>query len=105
MNATQSLGWTLRAIARLERAGDVRQSRLTETGHASWHRFSRHLGLRDFIGILHDDLAAAFPLPFDFERWPADPLTDLDEATAKSLLDQAAQPDNTDTLTFLRSAR
>jgi hypothetical protein len=104
MNASQSLGWTLRAIARLERTGDVRQRRLTETGLAHWRRFSRHPGLRDFIGILHEDLASAFPLPFDFTRWPADPLANLDEATAGQLVEQAARPDDSDTLTFLRSA-
>jgi hypothetical protein len=81
---------TLRSIARLEEA-KVREPRLTEPDHARWHRFRRKLGWRAFIEILHEDLAGAFPIPFDLARWPTSPLSSLTEAEAEQLIADAAR--------------
>lgn len=86
------LAATLRTIARLEVVG-LRAPRLTEPDHARWERFRRKLGWRAFIEILHEDLAGAFPVPFDVGRWPDNPLRDPDftETTAEQLLAEAAR--------------
>lgn len=99
------LFWTLRAIARLERAGGVRAPRLTEPDFAKWHRYRRKLGWADFIRLLHEDLAPTFPEPFDTTRWAHDPYADLgDDDHAGRLVREAAKPDDSDTQRFLRSA-
>lgn len=102
--ADHPLSWPLRAIARLERVGDVRPPRLTETGHEKWHRMRRKLGWRDLIALLFEDLADAFPLPFDPSAWDEGTFTELSEDEAEALVAAAAEPDATDTLTFLRQA-
>jgi hypothetical protein len=92
MNANL-LDTTLRSIARLEVARE-REPRLTEPDHARWHRFRRKLGWRAFIEILHEDLAGAFPVPFDLTRWPESPLpslAELTEAEAERLIADAAR--------------
>ncbi len=92
---------TLGAIARLEVA-DVRPTRLTEPEFAKWARFRRKLGWCDFIRLLHEDLAEAFPEPFDITRWGLDPFENLEEATAKALLDKAATPAKAQGPAFLK---
>ena len=104
MPAHLALPWTLRSIARLERADGVRAARLTEPDFEKWTRIRRNLGWRDFITLLHDDLAEAFPVPFDLRRWTAAPLGDLDDAAAEALVRGAATADDTDPHAFLRSA-
>src|SRR4051812_25836199 len=86
------LAATLRSIARLEAAGE-RPPRLTEPDHARWDRFRRKLGWRAFIEILHEDLAGAFPVPFDLTRWPENPLRDpsFTEPAAEQLVAEAAR--------------
>lgn len=81
---------TLRSIARLEVAG-VRDPRLTEPDHARWHRFRRKLGWRAFVELLHEDLAGAFPVPFDLTRWSESPLLDLTESEAEQLIADAVR--------------
>lgn len=93
----------LQSIARLERAG-VRPPRLTEPGHVSWLRIRRSLRWVDFIAILFQDLATAFPYPFDLARWEINPLRQLPEFVAQDLLAQAMMPDLSDPLVFLRNA-
>jgi hypothetical protein len=89
------LAATLSSIARLEVTGEprVREPRLTEPDHARWQRFRRNLGWRAFIEILHEDLAGAFPVPFDLTRWPDNPLQDRDltEDLAERLIADAAR--------------
>lgn len=85
----------------MERVGD-RPPRLTEPGHERWHRVRRKLGWVAFIELLHEDLATAFPTSFALERWSVSPTAGLDEAAAKALIDEAAQPDDADSATFLR---
>jgi hypothetical protein len=89
-------------IARLEAAG-VREHRLTEPDLVRWNRFRRKLGFRAFIELLHEDLATAFPYPFDLSRWSVDPLAELREADAEALLHDAARSIevSTDAATFL----
>lgn len=103
MTTSLPLRWTLREIARLERGG-FRPPRLTEPDHERWHRVRRKLGWTAFIELLHDDLAEAFPTSFALDLWSASPTAHLDETTAKSLIDEATQPDDADKLTFLRLA-
>ncbi len=98
------LFWTLRAIARLERVGDLRPARLSDPELARWHRYRRKLGWRDLIAILHEDLAGPFPVPFDLGRWDEDPLSDLTEEVAQGLISAARAEDERDTLTFLKDA-
>ncbi len=99
------LATTLRSIARLEAAG-VREPRLTEPDHARWHRFRRKLGWRAFIEIMHEDLAGAFPVPFDLARWPEDPRRSLTEEEAGAIVASAASAAeiHLDTTSFLREA-
>jgi hypothetical protein len=104
MSTHPCLSWTLRSIARIERAGGVRPPRLTEAGFAHWHRIRRRLEWRDFAALLHEDLAEAFPFPFDVRRWRADPFVELDSADAERLIREAAAPDDQDAHTFLRAA-
>lgn len=92
---------TLRAIARAERA-EFKPPRLTEPGHVHWHRVRRKLGWRDFIALLHEDLADAFPTAFAFERLAVNPVKGLDEAEAEALVREAAAPDDGDRMAFLR---
>lgn len=87
---------TLAAVARLEAAG-VKPARLTEPDFTRWHRFRRKLGWADFIDVLFEDLAGAFPVPFAlkvFER-PT-------EAEAEALIQAAAVPNTLEPLDFLR---
>lgn len=100
-NAAQLFRATLSAVARLEAAGD-KPARLTEPAFAKWHRFRRKLGWADFIRLLHEDLAEAFPEPFDVSRWGFDPFDGLEEATAEMLVKDAATPSDADKLEFLR---
>lgn len=104
MTDAQPLAWTLRAIARLERRGGVREPRLTEADHATWRQFRRRLGWADYVAILHEDLAGAFPLPFDLSRWEASPLEGLDDAAAEALIADALTPDARTSAEFLRDA-
>ena len=99
-----ALPWTLRAVARLERAGGVRGPRLTEPGFAKWHRIRRNLGWRDFAAVLHQDLAETFPLSFDVDSWRRDPFADLADDEAGALIDAAAAPEAGDAHAFLRAA-
>lgn len=99
-----ALPWTLRAIARLERAGGVRAPRLTEPSFETWHRIRRRLGWRDFVVLLHLDLAEAFPVPFDLSAWTTDPTENLTDAEAEQAVLAAAKPDDSDPHTFLRAA-
>lgn len=96
---TNTIRATLAAIARLE-AMDVRPARLTQPDLDKWNRLRRKLGWRDFIELLHLDLAAAFPVPFDLDRWPEPP--ELDETTAEALIREAATPSDRAPLEFLR---
>jgi hypothetical protein len=98
------LYWSLRSIARIERKGDLRPPRLTEPGMIKWNRMRRRLDSLDFIAILHEDLADAFPYPFDLSRWQADPLAGLDDATAEQLLTAALAEDTSAPHAFLRQA-
>lgn len=104
MTTTSALSWTLRSIARLERAAGVRAPRLTEPEFKTWHRFRRKLGWVDFIELLHEDLADAFPEPFDLTRWETDPLQQLDDAAALALIQGATAEDKADDSAFLRQA-
>lgn len=99
-----SLAWTLRSIARVERAGGIRPPRLTEPGFQHWARIRRHLGWKDFAALLHEDLAEAFPVPFDIRRWRTAPFAELTEAEAEELVRDAAGPDDADAHGFLRTA-
>ncbi len=96
--------WTLRSIARIERRGDLRPPRLTEPGLIRWNRMKRKLGFVDFIALLHEDLADAFPFPFDLARWGTRPLDMLDEHTAWSLIEAAVAEDNSAPQAFVRTA-
>jgi hypothetical protein len=84
------LNTTLRSIARLEVAKE-REPRLTEPDLARWHRFRRKLGWRAFVEILHEDLAIAFPVPFDLTLWAESPLSSLTESEAEQLIAEAAR--------------
>lgn len=99
--AQNPLTWTLREIARLERGG-LRPPRLTEPEHERWHRVRRKLGWVAFVELLHEDLAEAFPTAFALNRWATHPSTGLDDAAAKSLVDEAGHADEADALAFLR---
>lgn len=96
------LRWTLREIARMERDG-YKPQRLIEPHHELWHRVRRKLGWVAFIELLHEDLAAAFPTSFALERWSVPPTLGLEESAAKALIDEACQPDDADSLGFLRA--
>jgi hypothetical protein len=101
---THPLLWTLRSIARLERKGDLRAPRLTEPGFKKWERMRRKLDFVDLIALLHEDLADAFPYPFDLRRWTSDPLSGLDDESARGLIDQALAEDSATAQSFLRQA-
>lgn len=96
--------WTLRSIARIERRGDLRPPRLTEPGLTRWNRMKRKLGFVDFIALLHEDLADAFPFPFDLAKWGTRPLDTLDEETARSLVESAIAEDSSAPQAFVRTA-
>ncbi len=64
----------------------------------------RKLGWRDLIALLFEDLADAFPYPFDLASWGEDPRAGLQEGEAEALVLAAVEPDDADTLTFLRQA-
>jgi hypothetical protein len=98
------LAWTLRSIARLERDGKVRGPRLTEPGHERWQRIAGRLGMADFIALLHEDLAAAFPVPFDLDAWRTPPIPALTEERAAALVREALTEDATTPQGFLRGA-
>lgn len=99
-----ALPWTLRSIARLERAGGIRSPRLTEPSFEKWHRIRRHLGWRDFVALLHQDLAEAFPVPFNLAAWSVDPTAELSHDEAEQSIRTAIAPDDADAHTFLRAA-
>lgn len=103
MPPASALHWTLRSIARIERRGGLRSPRLTEPGHAKWHRMRRRLDWMDFIELLHEDLAAAFPHPFDLARFESSPLAGLTPKLAEDLVVEAAQLDEADSVSFLRT--
>ncbi len=100
------LTWTLRAIARMERDTNraLRRPRLTETGWSTWRRIAGRAGTGEFIRLLHDDLAGAFPTAFDLHRWSSDPLVGMSEADATALAESALVDEESDTVTFLRAA-
>jgi len=58
----------------------------------------------DLIALLHEDLAEAFPYPFDLSRWAAEPLADLDDEQAEALIQEALAEDDSSTQSFLRQA-
>lgn len=96
--------WTLRSIARIERRGGTRPPRLTEPGFERWERIRRKLGWKDFAALLHEDLADAFPLPFDLRGWADDPFATLSDDEAQRLIEVAAVPDSLDAAGFLKAA-
>ncbi len=104
MSAANPLTWTLRSIARIERPDGLRKPRLTEPGHVKWHRMRRRLDWIDFIELLHEDLATTFPWPYDLGRWQTSPISALTPRAAEELVGEAARPDDSDALTFLRAA-
>ena len=106
LDAPTALHWTLRAIARMERdtTRTLRRPRLTEADWSSWRRIAGRAGTAEFIRLLHDDLASAFPTAFDLQRWPSDPVAGLGEAEAIEIAESALAADNGDTLSFLRTA-
>lgn len=95
--------WSLRSIARLERRADLRPQRLTEPGLTKWHRMRRKLDYVDLIALLHEDLADAFPYPFDLTRWSSNPLANLDDTAARALIDAAVAEDGSSPQAFLRN--
>jgi hypothetical protein len=104
MSTEHPLLWTLRSIARIERKGDLRPARLTEPGLTKWNRMRRKLDFVDLIALLHEDLADAFPFPFALPRWAKNPLTGLDDAAARTLIDAALADDSSAPQVFLRNA-
>lgn len=105
MSSASPLIWTLRSIARIERRGDLRRgARLTEPGHEKWHRMRRRLDWADFVELLHEDLASAFPSPFNLMRWDNPPLAALTPKLAEDLVTAAARADDCDPVAFIRDA-
>lgn len=104
MSTEHPLLWTLRSIARIERKGDLRPARLTEPGLTKWNRMRRKLDFVDLIALLHEDLTDAFPYPFDLTRWTSNPLTGLDDAAARTLIDASLADDSSPPQVFLRNA-
>lgn len=102
--ADHPLLWTLRSIVRIERKGDLRPPRLTEPGLPKWERVRRKLDHVDLIALLHEDLADAFPYPFDLDRWSENPLDGLDDAAAADLIAAALKEDAATPQSFLRQA-
>jgi hypothetical protein len=98
------LFWSLRAIARMERRGDIRGPRLTELGHERWHRVAGALGYVDFIRLLHEDLAVAFPIGFDLAAWSGSPWAGIDDERARAWVTEASQVDTQSPQSFLRQA-
>jgi hypothetical protein len=104
MSTDHPILWTLRSIARIERKRDLRPPRLTEPGFTRWNRVRRKLDFVDLIALLHEDLADAFPYPFDLPRWTTNPLAGLDDAAARALIDAALADDSSPPQVFLRNA-
>ena len=104
MSVHPALPWTLQSIARLERSGGVRSPRLTEPSFEKWKRIRRHLGWRDFVTLLHQDLAEAFPVPFNFAGWSGDPTSDLTHEEAEEAIRASLVVDDFDAHRFLRAA-
>lgn len=105
MSSASPLFWTLRSIARIERRGDLKRgARLTEPGHEKWHRMRRRLDWADFVELLHEDLASAFPHPFNLMQWDNPPLAGLTPKLAEDLVTDAARADESDPLAFIRDA-
>lgn len=102
--AEHPLLWTLRSLVRIERKGDLRPARLTEPGLVKWNRVRRKLDFVDLIALLHEDLADAFPYPFDLSRWEDNPLDDLDNEGAQRLVEDALKEDAANPQSFLRQA-
>ena len=80
----------------------MRPPRLTEPDFERWQRVRRKLGWVAFIELLHEDLADAFPTSFALDSWTTPPTAGLDDAAARRLVEDAAEPDDSDPLTFLR---
>ncbi len=95
---------TLQSLARLEAVGIPRQPRLTDPDRTLWKVFRRRLAYRDFIALLHEDGAQAFPVPFDLAAWSTNPLDDIDEDMAELLIEESTLPPGGDYLAFLRFA-
>ena len=106
LDAATALRWSLRAIARMERdtSRPLRRPRLTEQDWSTWRRIAGRAGTTEFIRLLHDDLASAFPTAFDLQRWPPHPLEGLSDADATAIANTALEPDSSDPVTFLRAA-
>jgi len=94
----------LESLARLERAGRPARPRLTDPEWTAWRHFRRKLGFPEFIQLLCEDAALAFPVPFDFSRWHHNPLAGLRESEAEGLVRQAAAASDEDAAGFLRAA-
>jgi hypothetical protein len=58
----------------------------------------------DFIELLHEDLSATFPTAFDLGSWSRRPTEGLSDDEARSLIEEACRPDDSDTFGFLRAA-
>ncbi len=99
-----ALPWLVESIARLERAGGLRGARLTEPGHERWHRIRRKLGWADFVALLCEDLADAFPHPFAVDRWLSHLLTALRHDEAEAVIQRALDAPDDDSAGFLRRA-
>jgi len=99
-----ALALTLESIARLELPGGIRSPRLTEPGWERWHRVRRKLGWADLIALVHQDLAEAFPYPFDLDRWHRHPLEHLSEDQAEQLVISVSTPPQDEAPGFLRRA-
>ena len=95
---------TLRSLARLEAAGIPRQPRLTDPDRTLWKVFRRRLAYKDFIALLLEDGAQAFPVPFDLGAWSTPPLDTVDEDMAQLLIEESTLPPGGDYLAFLRFA-
>jgi len=104
--SSPTLLWTLRAIARLERdvAKPLRSARLTEPGWPTWRRTAGRLGWAEFVALLHEDLAHAFPTAFDLSAHSQNPLAGLSDTAAEQLIREAITPSYQDTQSFLRAA-
>lgn len=60
----QRIELVLTAIGRMEEAGRVNEKRLMVETSDPWEVFRRELGPRDFVGLLVEELAAVYGVPF-----------------------------------------
>ena len=96
----------VRAIVRLERRQFARP-RLTEPGFQTWRVFARRLTMIDFIRLVLEDAAEAYPLPFDLERLDTpDLLSQLAEDEGQKLIEAAVEAERPepDALAVLNAA-